>query len=422
MRRNRILWTSVMGWGLATGAVGCSGGHDHGQNSTGQTGTLTVALTGSAASGAPYHLAHAVFEITNFFVFPAIDMVVPADDPTLKVELPPSVFPFDYQISLHDGWALDAVKADGTEQPVHADLLNNFIPFTIKPQRTTPVVFPFKAGEDVVTVGNGSVGVSISVDDTLIDDFEDGDGAIAPISGRNGVWYVFNDGSGTETPAPGTPVLPEVLDTSANELLRVTGSGFAPLGTLLPDGVNFAYGAGVGAFFVFDPAAGHVVPYDASKYSGIQFTFSTKSSADVPLQVGFSIATAATTPVEQGGTCTSGCYDNFGFVGFVPPGDFTFTGGFSWGQLTQQGFGTPATFDPATVLSIQWVMAFPNVGQPASADVFDFRIDDVAFLPTLIDPPSGTTRPDGGTRGTPDDPRPDAAVLRSRAWSAASNQ
>jgi hypothetical protein len=47
--------------------------------------------------------------------------------------------------------------------------------------------------------------------------------------------------------------------------------------------------------------------------------------------------------------------------------------------LTQGGFGTPATFDPATILSLKWIVAFPDIGQAASADRFDFQLDDVAF-------------------------------------------
>ena len=91
------------------------------------------------------------------------------------------------------------------------------------------------------------------------------------------------------------------------------------------------------------------------------------------------MGTSATTPVDQGGTCTGVCSDDFGFVGFVPPGQFFFSGGFSWGQLTQQGFGDPATFDPATILNFKWIVAFPNFGQSASDDSFDFRLDDVTF-------------------------------------------
>src|SRR5262245_3380934 len=116
MRSHRYLWTCLVGLSLAVGTAGCPSGHDGGQTGTSQTGTLAVALTGTAASGTAYHLANAVFEITNFVT--GVDTVISTDDPALKVDLPPSIFPFDYNIALQDGWTLNAVNADGSETPV----------------------------------------------------------------------------------------------------------------------------------------------------------------------------------------------------------------------------------------------------------------------------------------------------------------
>jgi hypothetical protein len=171
-----------------------------------------------------------------------------------------------------------------------------------------------------------------------------------------------------------------VVDTSAEFRMHVTGTGFAPQGPL-PDG-SFAFGAGVGTVLLFDTNAGKPLPYDASKYGGIAFSFRTVSGQRSPLLVSFLVATTATAPIDQGGNCdpaTQVCDDDFGFVGTVPPGEFGFSGGFSWGELRQQGFGTPATFDPATILNIKWIMAFPNFGQTAADDNFDFQLDDVTF-------------------------------------------
>jgi len=128
---------------------------------------------------------------------------------------------------------------------------------------------------------------------------------------------------------------------------------------------------------------------DASKYTGVNFTFSTISQPNLLLNVAFAIQTTATTPVENGGTCTSACFDGFGFSGTVPPGQFSFSGGFTWDQLVQQGFGTPATFDPATIMSIQWVVSYLDFGQPASADDFDFTLGDVLFQKSLVPSSSG---------------------------------
>jgi hypothetical protein len=377
MRGSWKLWALIAGLGLARATLGCSGGTDSRSSHAEQAGTLSVALTGSTPAGGLYHLSNAVFEVTNPFASPPVDLVVSGNDSTLTVDLAASVFSFDYQIVLRDGWTLSAVNPDGTETPLSATLLTNFISFTIKPQRTTPINFQFKASELVVTTGNGSAAVSVAVDDTLIDDFEDGDGQIAPLGGRRGFWFTFNDGTGTQTPAAGTPVLPQVLDTSANFLLHTTGSGFASLNTTPPDG-GAVFGAGVGTNLLVD-SSGTVRPYNASAYSGINFTFFTRSSPNFPLQVSFFVATSATTPVDEGGTCTMGCFDDFGFVGFVSGGQSSFSGGFSWGDLRQQGFGTPAVFDPATIVTLKWIVAFPNFGQSATDNAFDFQLDDVAF-------------------------------------------
>jgi hypothetical protein len=61
--------------------------------------------------------------------------------------------------------------------------------------------------------------------------------------------------------------------------------------------------------------------------------------------------------------------------------------------MTQAGYGTPATFDPATILFVKWILAFPDAGQAAVANRFDFQLDDVAFTtdeqtPPFVPPPS----------------------------------
>jgi hypothetical protein len=182
-----------------------------------------------------------------------------------------------------------------------------------------------------------------------------------------------------QTPAAGAEVLPEVVDASADFVLHTTAAGFAPIGLLLPDGNN-AFGAGLGASLSVDPETGIGRPYDASGYAGLDFTFSMAFPPTTPVQLAVLVATSATTPPESGGTCTAACFDDFALVGAIPFSPFFFSGGFTWDQLAQQGFGTPAEFDPATIVSIKWLVQFPNSGQPAAADNFDFQLDDVAFF------------------------------------------
>jgi hypothetical protein len=339
---------------------------------------------------------------------------VPGDDPILSVELSPSVNPMDYSISLEEGWTVSRVASDGTETPVPATLLNNFIPFTIKPQRTTPITFQFQVGTQIVTTGNGTAAVKAQFLETLIDDFEDGDGQLALLGGRNGQWTAFNDGSGVETPAAGGPVLPEVVDTTANEWLHLTGSGFGPAGILLSDGV-FSYGAGVFANFVVDPTTGQGVPYNASAYTGVGFEFVAQFPANAPLILSFFIQTTATVPVANGGTCLANCFDGFGVSGPVPfdPSGFVFSGVIPFAAMRQSGFGTPVPFDVSSIMSVNWLVSFADNGQPLSANVFDLKIDNVAFAPGgFVVPSTGGGGPsmdagsgggeDGGAGGDPD--------------------
>jgi hypothetical protein len=371
-------------------AIGCSGGVDVsavvGAEAAQPAGTLQIPLTASSPSGISYRLDGAVFSIDNPFLSPPVSLTIPADEDTLQVDLPPSAFDFDYTVFLQDGWQLIEVAADGTERSVGATLVSsNPLNFTVKAQRTTPLTYQFRASSGVVTTGDGAVAINVAVDDTLIDDFEDGDGQLVPIGGRNGVWFTFNDGSGVQTPAPGAEVLPEVLDASANFVLHTAAQGFAPQG-LLPNG-DFAFGVGVGTSPAIDPLTGVAVPYDASGYDGVSFSFTISFPPSTPIQLSFLIGTVATTPVAEGGSCTEVCYDDFGFVGGIPFSPFTFTGTIPWGALQQIGLGNPTTFDPATITTLKWIVAFPNGGQPASAGQFDFQLDNVSFTSGTLSTP-----------------------------------
>lgn len=388
-----IIVACALGY-LASGlALGCSGGRDVSEIAATieQPGTLQIPLTASAPSGQAYHLRNAIFDISNPFTSPPIELALPGDEDELQVTLPPSVLDFDYSISLRDGWTLTQTLPDGTEQPVEATL-TSFIPlnFTIKPQRVTPIAFDFRVGSHIITTGDGKLVVSVAVDDTLIDDFEDGDSLLVAAAGRNGNWFTFNDGSGIQLPAPGSETLPEVVDASANFVLHVTGRDFSP-NRQQPDGSFPFFGAAVAASLSNDPTTGRVMPYDASSYSGIRFNFRMAFPQSTPVQLAFLVGTSATTPVEDGGTCTANCYDDFGFVGSVPFSPLYFSGGFTWDQLVQQGFGTQVTFDPATILFIKWIVSFPDAGQSSAADRFDFQLDDLAFLSDDPDLPVNTT-------------------------------
>ena len=182
----------------------------------------------------------------------------------------------------------------------------------------------------------------------LIDDFEDGDGWIAELDGRTGPWFVFNDGTGSQTPsgtfAPATP------GRSSNYAARTTGSGFT------------SWGAGIGFELNGDGSTKDV--YDAGHTLGVTFW----ARAESAVNVRFGVADVNTDP--EGGVC-SNCFDHFGIdIGLTTSWQqYTFT----WGQLQQQGWGDQfGVIDPTQLYVMQFQVG-PNVS-------FDVWLDDIAFV------------------------------------------
>jgi hypothetical protein len=354
MQRATRRWALLLGVGVS-GGFGCSTAPDA-ATADAQTGSVQIALDATSAANVSYHLGNATFLITG-----PTTTTLSGETPTVQTDLPPG----SYQIQLLDGFTVSQVNPDGTQTALQATLQSkNPQAFGIRSQHTTAVSFAFKVGEVVVTTGDGTLTVTATVDDTSIDDFEDGDGRLSPLGGRNGTWFTANDGSGTQTPAPGTPVVPEV-DTNANFLLHGTGKGFGASG----EGSNF--GALVGVDLLDGPNG--ALPYDASAYTGISFTYTLTSAAEFSFnELRLNIGTSETTPVQFGGTCTASCFDDFGT--FLFPTSFPTNATISFSQLSQEGFGAPTTFDAAALLQFKWNVIFEE--QPGD---FDFTLDNVAF-------------------------------------------
>jgi hypothetical protein len=199
---------------------------------------------------------------------------------------------------------------------------------------------------------------------------ENGLGSIAPICGRTGYWYTYNDmtAGALQTPAAGKAftdsaiVPPRTTEDGGTSSMaaRTTGSGFT------------AYGAGMG-FDLDDPGAGAAKrTYDASSYSGV--TFWAMGSAGGSVR--FNVADKATDPsggIFMGSTGPDQCSDHHGHALMLTTTwqEFTFT----WAQLTQQGFGyAEATLDTSHLIGMQF-----QVGVPTGS--FDVWIDDIAFTP-----------------------------------------
>jgi hypothetical protein len=191
------------------------------------------------------------------------------------------------------------------------------------------------------------------------------DGHIAPNDGRQGVWYTFNDGLGTQTPL--------ALSTSCTPPLPIGGQ-------MCTSGSGFtSWGAGLG--LTLDSAQNCSAGlYDASAYTGVSFT------ASGTVQSGyfrFAIPTAATEIPGLGGTCpsTAKCSDYYG-VDLTPTATpQTFTYYFS--NLRQEGWGSPVAWNPAQMLTLEWTVKveYDVLGDPLGpANFSNICISDLTFF------------------------------------------
>jgi hypothetical protein len=185
----------------------------------------------------------------------------------------------------------------------------------------------------------------------LIDDLEDNDGSIKDLGGRHGAWYTYNDqtAGGTQIPAMADSFTPSACGYMSSNCAHTNGSGFK------------TWGAGYG--FDLNNDGTTKGTYDVSAFTGIAFYAKGTSFR-------LKVLTTATVPSTEGGACTgTKCGDNFGtpitatadYQQFVVP----------FSSLTQEKWGTPATFDPKTVIGVQF-----QVGMGVT---FDISIDDVGL-------------------------------------------
>jgi hypothetical protein len=204
----------------------------------------------------------------------------------------------------------------------------------------------------------------------LIDDLEDETGRICEGDGRIGVWYAFNDGTGTQWPAPTAPGVP--IESSA--LPNARGASRRAMHTY-GDGAMKWHG-GIGIDFAFDGE--HYDTYAAGLYDGVRFW----ARADTPQRIRVRIGTALTTVAEYGGTCefepcgTHGMDFDIGteFAEYrVPFNDLQ--------QVSYRRF--EADFLRGQLTNLQFMAVGPS---------FDFWIDDVSFYrerDCCNEPPAG---------------------------------
>ena len=207
----------------------------------------------------------------------------------------------------------------------------------------------------------GGGGTTGPTDLSMIDDMEDMDGSILAADGRVGAWYTYNDTTGTQVPAAGTPdfqmsALTPPRGASSNYGANTTGSGFT------------TWGAGIGFDLNNDGTAKQ--PYDASQYKGI--TFWAKAGPTGIKNIRLNVQDAQTAP--EGNVCdktaTKGCNDHRGTSLSLTADWKQFT--FTFDSLKQLGFGMAyPTFQTNKLFAIQF--------QAGTKVTFDIWLDDIAF-------------------------------------------
>jgi hypothetical protein len=184
----------------------------------------------------------------------------------------------------------------------------------------------------------------------LIDDFEDGDGSLAAVGGRNGAWVLGTVGvSGTVT-----------AETSSQCAARGGKSGHFAAASLTSWGANWT------AVFK-NNNGGNAVPYDGTGYSAISFWAAVGTNALPPFDIPMGLTTIDC--AWNGGVCTD-CMDFYATTVTLTP---------SWQRvvipfddMAQAGWGVPqiAMRQDQLVGFIMW-----------PSHQFDIWIDDVRFEP-----------------------------------------
>ena len=204
----------------------------------------------------------------------------------------------------------------------------------------------------------------------MVSDFESGKADVIATSGRGGSWFLFDDGTGMQTPVK-TPNVTLVAEAggACNSMFgfHSTGMGFT------------VFGAGFGADFAPKTAGAlDSTVYDASAYTGIALY--AKAAAPIGLRVS----------VSDGGTAVEGkvCKDTTDKTDKTRCGDYfgsDLTLTTAWAEyvlpfaaMKQRGFGLPvaAGLDKTKVYTVRAQIK----GSAALPGSYDIWIDNVRFV------------------------------------------
>ena len=209
--------------------------------------------------------------------------------------------------------------------------------------------------------GTGGAGGAHCSDPNLIDDMEDNDDIICLGSGRNGMWYTQNDGTaGTQFPE-----MRDIFAMSAHDpLLPRDGSAYAARTYVQDFNADAFDGVGGWALMGVTILNTENGPYDASASTGIRFEV-----------LGYT-ATQWIRVYIRSGTCTAGGLCGGFYKDIEVYQDLWTSAEVPFADLVQPAWAEPATFDPATIMGIEFRIE-PVSG--AEHSIFDVSVDDLRF-------------------------------------------
>jgi len=199
----------------------------------------------------------------------------------------------------------------------------------------------------------------------LIDDFEDGDAAIAPLAGRTGSWYAEGDGTADAIIDPAGTAAPETIPggrCGSTRALHVKGSGFMDWGSEVSAPLRYG---------TTDAGVAGYLPWNGADYQGVTFFARVDDGANARVWIGFSDERARPEAgiCVVGGPSGQGCYDAFG-ADLQGLGTEWKMYRIAFADLSQRHFGVPgSTLDRSNLYDIELV--FP------SRVTFGFWVDDI---------------------------------------------
>ena len=120
--------------------------------------------------------------------------------------------------------------------------------------------------------------------------------------------------------------------------------------------------------------------YDASAFTGLRFYYKSPAT-DQALKRRFAVGTAPTLPASEGGTCSDGCYNNFGMDLKASPDWIQMSSSFA-DLKRESGWGSPVTPPDLTdhlkeFITIKWDHSANNA---AGSYTIDYYVDEVEFF------------------------------------------